>query len=305
MPVIGTDQAAWRAKIARIESLGYGAVSVSDHMIGGWSMDVVVAMTAAVMASTRLHVLSLVMANDYRHPAFIHRAIASLDVLSGGRVELGIGTGWWAAEYEALGLRLDPPAVRVARLEASLEIIDALFRPEPVDFEGDGYRIRGLVGRPGPVRSPRPPILVGGGSAAMLALAGRRADIAGVFPPRGADGRIAIADLQAAAMRRRVDVVRAAATAHGRAETDLRFQLSLLAWAITAADGSVREGASSVAPDGALDAARQGDLVGILTGTVDEACQRLEAWRAEYGFSEIHVGDAEAFAPIIARLAGR
>jgi len=98
MPVITPDVAAWRRKLERIEDLGYHGVSVSDHVIGGWSMDVLVALTAAAMATTRLHLRSVVLANDYRHPVLLHRAVASLDVLSGGRVELGMRTGWLPAE---------------------------------------------------------------------------------------------------------------------------------------------------------------------------------------------------------------
>lgn len=306
LPVIGPDMGAWRRRVERIEDLGYHAVSVSDHVIGGWSMDVLIAMTAAALATTRLRVRSLVVANDYRHPVLVHRAIASMDVLSGGRVELGIGTGWWAEEYAALGLTLDPPAVRVARLEESIDIIEGLFGGEPVDHDGTSYQVRGLVGRPAPIQQPRPPILIGGGSRGILELAARRADIIGVFPSRGPDAKIPTDALGPRANEQRMDIVRDAARAAGRDPDRLPVELSILASELAAPDGTRKRTVSSVVTEAVIDDARGGEMPGVLVGDVDEACARLLAWRARYGYSDVHVGsDPEIFAPIVARLAGR
>jgi probable F420-dependent oxidoreductase len=298
--------AEWASRVRRIEALGYGAGSISDHLIGGWSMDVFVSLAAAAMATTELRLLSLVLANDYRHPVLVHRAVAAIDVLSGGRAEIGIGTGWLAAEYEALGLPLDPPEVRVERLAESVELIQALFKPEPVTRDGAYYRIRGLVGAPTPVQRPHPPLLIGGGTRRILELAGRVADIAGIFPPRDAASRVTAAALSPDMTARRVSHVRAAANAAGRPSGAVRLQLSVLAYDLTGADGTHAVGRSSIVGEGLIEAARETDLPGVLVGTIDDASDRLEGWRERYGFSEIHVGsDVEAFAPIVERLAGR
>jgi probable F420-dependent oxidoreductase len=306
LPVIGPDVAGWRRQLERIEDLGYHAVSVSDHVIGGWSMDVLIAMTAAAMATTRLRIRSLVVANDYRHPVFVHRSIASMDVLSGGRIELGLGTGWWPAEYAALGLALDPPAVRVARLAEALDIIEGLFAGGPVDHEGAAYRMHGVEGRPQPVQRPRPPILVGGGSRGILELAARRADIVGVLPTRGADARVPVELLTPEANARRVAIVREAAAAAGRDPGGIPIQLSILASEVVGPDGTRRRTVSSLVPEAVVDTSRDRELPGVVAGDVDEACAMLREWRDRYGYSDVHVGaDAEAFGPVVERLAGR
>jgi probable F420-dependent oxidoreductase len=305
MPVITPDVRAWRRALERIEDLGYHGVSVSDHVVGGWSMDVLVAMTAAAMATSRLHVRSVVLANDYRHPVLVHRAVASLDVLSGGRVELGLGTGWLPAEYQALGLRLDPPSVRVSRLEEALDIIEGLFAGT-VDLEGQAYQVRGVEGLPRPVSVPRPPIMIAGGAPRVLRLAGRRADIAAVLPVRAADGRIAASELEPEAHDRRARLVREGAESAGRDARAIPVHVNLLGFDLAGADGRRHRGASSILAPGTTEAAAGRDVPMLVEGDADEVAGRLVAWRERYGFSDIAVGsDAEAFAGVVARLAGR
>ena len=132
MPSFDLPPARWRDEVRRIEDLGFGTVSVSEHLTGGWAMDPLAAMLAAADASDRLRVLSLVLLNDLRHPVVLHRAMASIDRLSDGRVEIGLGAGWRADDYLVLGRPFDPPPVRIERLTESLQIISALF--EPFDF---------------------------------------------------------------------------------------------------------------------------------------------------------------------------
>lgn len=305
MPGPGSDIGAWQDRVRDIEAMGYGAVAISDHLIGAWSMDPWVRMTAAVLATTRLRVMTLVLANDYRHPALVHRAIAELDRISGGRVELGLGTGWWADEYAAMGIQLDPPTLRVERLAEAIAVIKGLFGAGPVSVAGAHYQVRDMVGAPPPTQLPWPPILVGGGARPMLELAGREADIAGIFPPRGPGGLVPVTALEEERMAERVATIAAASRAEGRAPGLPRLQVSLLAWDLRSPRGR-SSGNSSVGSSELAAAAALRDLVGVLVGDVDEACGRLEAWRRVHGVSEIHVGsDALAFAPIVERLAGR
>jgi probable F420-dependent oxidoreductase len=302
MPVLGRDVGAWRDALARIEGLGYHAVSISDHVIGGWSMDALTALAAAAMVTTRLRLRTQVLANDYRHPVLVHRAAASIDVLSGGRLELGLGTGWWRAEYAALGLDLDAPAVRVARLAETLDLLDGLFAGGPVDHAGPAYRVRGVTGLPAPVQVPRPPILVGGGSPGILRLAARRADIVGILPTRGPEGTVPMDGLHPAAQAARTRLVREAAIAAGRDPARIPLQASVLGFVLDLPGGR-RQGASSILPPGALD--DPGALAGpfLVRGDEDAAAERIVAWRDAYGISDIHVGsDAVAFGGIVERL---
>jgi probable F420-dependent oxidoreductase len=306
LPVLAGDVRAWEARVRRIEDLGYGAASISDHVIDGWSMDPFVSIACAAMATTRLRLLSLVLANDYRHPVLVHRAIASLDVVSGGRVELGMGTGWLPAEYEALGLQLDAPRVRVDRLGEAVGIIKGLFGDSVVEAHGRHYSVGPLMGLPRPVQEPRPPLLIGGGSPSILALAGREADIAGIFPPRGPNGLIEPEALAPARTAQRTAMVLNAARDAGRPPGSVRLQLNLLAWDLQRPGEASATGQSKVASATLINEARRSDLPGVLVGSVAEACDRIEAWRGTYGFSEIHVGSAiDLFAPVVERLAGR
>lgn len=302
---MGPDHRAWVDRVKRYEDLGYGAGSISDHFISGWSMDVFVTLAAAALATTRLHLMTLVLCNDFRHPAVVARSIAALDVMSGGRAELGLGAGWMDREYASLGVTLDPVAVRVERLGEAIEVIRGLYAPEPLQFDGRHYRIEGLVGSPRPVQTPGPPIIVGGGSRRIMRLAGERADHVSILPPRTSGGVIDAGSMSWAATARRVADVEAGEHAVGRESGTVRRQLSLVAWDLTDGPGPSHAGWMTIADRTLLDAGRDGRLPGVLTGSTDVAVERLEAWREAFGFSEIHVGSAiDTFAPIVARLTG-
>src|SRR5438128_5074393 len=126
MPPLTLGQPAWRDAVRRIEDLGFATIAVSEHLTHGWMMDPMLVMLAAAQASQRLHVLSLVLANDFRHPVLLHKAAATIDVISSGRLELGLGAGWLVDDYTAAGIPLDPPAVRVGRLAESVQVLKGL-----------------------------------------------------------------------------------------------------------------------------------------------------------------------------------
>jgi probable F420-dependent oxidoreductase len=296
MPRLDRPAHAWRDDLRRIEDLGFATVAISDHVTHGWVMDPLVAMTAAAAATTRLRVLSLLLSNDYRHPAFVHKAAATLDVLSGGRVELGLGAGWMVDDYEATGLSYDPAAVRVDRLEESLEIVTSLFGPKPVTFVGKHYRIVDLDGLPKP--AARPPLLVGGGGRRVLELAGRLADIAGINPVQGR-GRDAVDDMSPDRITQKVAWVRGGAVAAGRDPDGVELQLSMLRVAVDGSDSA----SSLFSRDRDDNAAAQSPAV--LVGPVAACIDRLHEIRELYGISYFHLGgDVNAVAPVVAALAG-
>jgi probable F420-dependent oxidoreductase len=296
---------AWRAELRRIEDLGYSAVAISDHFTMGWVMEPVVAMAAAAEASRHLRVLSLVLGNDYRHPALLHKSMATLDVLSGGRVEIGLGAGWLTRDYEAANLPFDPAGVRVDRLAETVDVLKGLFATEPLNYSGKHYQINELDGLPKPVQAPHPPLLIGGGGRRMLELAGAAADIVGInttWRP-GAPIGSALLDLSAARVAEKVGIARTAARDAGRDPDALRYQTAILSLNVT--DGpAARPWVSSMAAD-VTDPAVLADSPVVLHGSVTSCVDTLLRRREEYGLDYIHIGgDPAAAAPIVARLAG-
>ncbi|MGI5215003.1 TIGR03621 family F420-dependent LLM class oxidoreductase [Plantactinospora sp. CA-290183] len=302
MPPLDRPVPRWRDEIRRIEDLGFSSVSVSDHLIGGWAMDPLVAMTVAAEATTRLRVLGLVLCNDFRHPALLHRALANLAVFSAGRVEIGLGAGWLRDDHDAVGLPFDPPGVRVDRLAESVEILLGLFGEKPVTFAGRHYQISGLDGVPRPAR--RPPLLVGGGSRRILELAGRRADIVGVNPRLAADvdPLAAVAELGPERLARKVGWARTAARAAGRDADALEFQSRMFDVRVTHRGVEHRSTSSHAR---LVDPATLASSPAVLHGSVDGCVERLLELRARYGVTYLHLGgNLDAAAPIVARLAG-
>ena len=173
-----TSGSAWRDKARLMESLGYQALYLPDHF--GDQLGPIAALMAAADATTTLRMGSLVFDNDYRHPAVLAKEVASLDLLSDGRFDLGLGAGWMASDYEQAGIPFDSPGVRIERMEEGLAIIKGLLAGGKFSFTGKHYRITSLEGTPSPVQKPHPPIVLGGGGRRMLRLAAREADIVNV-----------------------------------------------------------------------------------------------------------------------------
>jgi probable F420-dependent oxidoreductase len=305
MPRLDQPPGRWRDAVRRIEDLGFATVSISDHFTRGWVMEPVVAMTAAAAATERLRVLSLVLGNDYRHPVLVHKAMATLDVLSGGRVELGLGAGWMRSDYQAAGIPYEEPGARIDRLEESVAVLKGLFGPEPFTFAGDHYRIRELEGLPKPVQRPHPPLLIGGGGRRVLSVAGRHADIVSVNPSLR-DG-VVTAELEDATAERidqKVTWVREAAAAAGRRPDKVEFQLNLLICQVVTGSGQASRAVSSLAGE-AADPAVLEQSPAVLTGSVGQCVEALQERRERFGISYVNLGgDVEAVAPIVARLAG-
>jgi probable F420-dependent oxidoreductase len=307
MPLPAHPGPQWRDSLRRIEDLGFSSVSVSEHLTGGWVLEATVAMMAAAAATDRLRILSLVLANDYRHPVLLHKAAASIDLLSDGRLELGLGTGWLSSDYRGSGIPLDAPAVRIDRLEEALKVLKGLFSPHPLSFEGAHYRIHDLDGLPKPIQRPNPPILVGGGGRRILQLAAREADIVGVHCNlrRGEPGMDAAADLSAQRVAEKVRWVREEieTAVPGGKEPVLQFSIYLCRVNDTSRTGT--EVVSSFGRWLGADPLLLSDSPAVLVGSVQQCVEKLQEQRERYGFSYFKLGgDVKAVAPIVARLAG-
>ena len=155
--------------------MGYTALYLPDHF--GDQPGPIAALMAAADATTRLRIGSLVFDNDYRHPVVLAKEAATLDLLSDGRLDLGLGAGWLVSDYEQAGIPYDSAGIRIDRLAEAVTIVKGLFTGEEFSFSGKYYTINGLEGLPRPVQKPHPPILLGGGGRKMLTLAAREADI--------------------------------------------------------------------------------------------------------------------------------
>ena len=293
----GGSDLAERAR--RVEHLGYSMLVVPDHFRD--HLAPVPALVAAALATTRLRVGSLVFSNDFRHPAVLAKEAATIDVLSGGRFELGLGGGWLRAEYDQAGIPFDAPGTRVERLEEAVTIIKGLLAGERVTFAGRHYTIADLEGRPTPVQRPHPPIAIGGGGRRTLTLAAREASIVGLVPRARRDGSgLDLSDLSDAATREKLEWVRSAAGARfDSLEINALIQAVVVAdQRMTAADQLASR--FKVAREVVLE------TVYVAVGTIDEICETLRQRRERHGISYLTVfeRDMEAFAPVVARLAG-
>jgi len=291
---------AWLDTARRVERLGYDTVTMFDHPTHG--LGPLAMLAAAAVATERVRLGTFVLATDYRHPVLLAQEAATIDQLSGGRLELGLGAGWDRAEYTAIGIPFDPPGVRIGRLEHTVRLLKRLFAEEGVSADGahglPGVAELTLAARP--VQRPHPPLLIGGGGPRVLGVAAREADIVALAPRALADGTLDPANITAGASAAKVATVRAAA---GARFADLELNVYVYAVVVTAD----RAGAAArLAADFALPAA---DLLAsphALIGTEDEIVADLRARRDRYGIAYLTVGDdlADALAPIVARLAG-
>ncbi len=293
------DRAAWREQARTAEALGYDVLLVADHLTD--SLAPVPALMAAADATTTLRVGSFVLANDFRHPALVAREAATVDLLTDGRFELGLGAGHMRWEYDEVGIPFVPAGDRVGRLEESVQVVRALLDGEPVEFSGEHYEISGHRSYP-----PRPhvPLLIGGNGNRVLALAGRHADIVSFVGFHQVDGSadVALSHFRAAGLEDRLAVVRAAA---GDRFGDL--ELNVLVQSVTVTEdraGAADELSRRVAELSPEDAAESPFL---LLGTHDEIEQDLLDRRDRFGISYVVVfGPAmEALAPVVDRLRGR
>jgi len=243
-----------------------------------------------------------VLDNDYRHPLVLAKELATLDLVSEGRLEVGIGAGWLRTDYEQAGIAYDAPGTRVARLEESVRLLKQLWTGEPVNFSGEQYELSQAICLPKPHTSGGPPLLIGGGSRRVLRLAVEHADIIGVNP-RLASGAVdaeSIASTAPAAYAERIGWIKEAA---GDRFADLELQSLVFVAQIGRPKAVVAEEMSAFLgypPDEVAASST------VLIGTEEEVVETLLQRRQEMGFSYwvLHGGDVDAFAPVVARLAG-
>lgn len=293
------NREAWVELARKAEGNGFSSFFMPDHF--GDQLAPVPALMAIADATSTLRIGSLVLDNDYRHPLVLAKEAATLDLLSGGRLELGVGAGWMQSDYDQSGIAYDPPGVRIDRFEEGLAVIKGLLGPSPVTFKGTYYELTNAQNLPRPVQDPVP-ILIGGGGKRMLRLAGREADIVNVNfnlasgsvgPEVGVTGTADLVDEKIAWVREgaggRFDDIELSVTVFVTALTDDRESLA-----------AAMAGALGLTGEQALE------MPFALAGTVEQIVEDVQARRERWGLSYvIFAGDQiDAMAPVVERLAG-
>jgi probable F420-dependent oxidoreductase len=292
---------AWKELALRAEAEGYDVVSLPDHL--GDQFGPIAALAAVAAVTDSVHLSMFVLANDLRHPAVLAKEIATLDVISDGRVELGLGAGWNGAEFRAMGIPFDGPGRRIERLQEAVSLLKALFTGQKTNFEGRYYRVVDLEVRPRPVRPSGIPLVLGGGGRSMLALAAREADTVSVSTDnRSRTAAGALSDsIGWPVVSKQIDWVREVA---GPRFDELEINFRVLAVVVTddragAAERLSRQFGSS--PEVLLDSPF------VFVGSLQQIENQINRARHELGVSYYTISQrhADLVAPLVAAVAGR
>jgi len=295
-----TDPHRLGPEAKRAEELGYSGVALTDHLREQCGPLVGLAMMAAV--TSKVKVTAMVLANDFRHPAVLAKELATLDCMSGGRLEVGMGAGWLTTDYQEGGIRMDRPSIRIERLDEAISVLEACFADGSFSFQGNHYWITGLDAKPKPQQRPRPPLVVGGGGPQILSLAARRADIVGLNASLRAgvvDQRVGLT-ATAEATDEKLAIIRDAA---GPRFDDIEIQTLVQ---VAMIDSDRQTIISALAPGFGLTTEQGLATPHALVGTVDECCEQLKSWRERWGISYVTLpfGSVEAMAPVVERMTG-
>ena len=301
----------WRNTVRKVEDLGYSTLFLADHYLGPGpaqraartprqDLAPIAAMATAAASSETLRIGCRVFCIDYHVPAVLAKEAATLDLLSDGRLEMGIGAGWSEVEYTAMGLDFDRPGRRIAKLAEVVSFIKAHWQGDELACSGDFVEVRGYAGRPRPVQRPHPPIMIGGGGQRVLSLAGREADIVSMssvpFVARDADGL----DPRAVAQRR-IGIVQAAAGERYR-----RLDVESSPYFTQITDDS-EAALADVAKSTGIAADLLRDHPNVLIGSLETVVETLYSRRESLGVNYVTVPQSqiESFAPVVERLRGR
>jgi probable F420-dependent oxidoreductase len=292
------SRADWVSKVRQAEALGYDTLLVVDHLTT--SLGPLVALTVAAEVTERMRIGSFVFCNDFRHPAVLAKEIATLDLLSNGRFELGLGAGYLPTDYHKSGIALESAGVRISRFEESVQLLKKLFTEDVVNFSGEYYHVRDLAGQPKPVQQPSLPLYIGGGGKRVLSFAAREANIIGIAHKSSAKG-LDLADTTAEPTMQKVRWIQEAA---GDRFDQLELSVMIFRAAIT---DHRDQAARHIGARFGLSKEQTLDSLQLLIGTVDQVVEDLQMRRERFGTSYIVINEEqmEMFAPVVACLAGK
>lgn len=297
------DAASWRRLVERADAEGYDMVHMPQHR-GAKGFSPLVALAFVASYSSRLRLGTLVLDNESVHPAVIARDAATLDLLSGGRLELGLGAGWLDADHASIGQEFAPVGIRIERLSEAIDVMRACWQGDSANLEGAHFVLRDAPNDPKPVQAGGPPILVGGGGKRVLSLAAQKADIVSLVPnmSSGRVGRESAANATGAATAEKLAWVREAA---GDRMSELELHTNLTNVFVT--DDRIPTMEKLARGYGLDDSLAALDIPHVVIGTVSQCVEQLLERRDATGISHYTVFESnlDAFAPIIAELAGR
>ena len=278
------SHSAWVTTARKAEELGYSTLLMPDRTTGGL-LTPIPALAIAAEATSVLRLGSYVFANGYRHPVLLAREAATLDLLSDGRFELGVGAGVSPEEFQHMGLPFPNAGARVNQLEETIQLLKLLLTEETVNFSGKYYTVSDLKGGIKPVQSPHLPLLIAGAGERMLKLAAREADIIAIGTKISAQGR----DPSDPSLEQKIAWIKEAA-----GPRDLELSQAIYDLEITDSKS-------------ALPAQTGGWVVAKRPYSTEQAVELLLEQRERYGFSylQIQAAQMENFAPVAARLAGK
>jgi probable F420-dependent oxidoreductase len=291
-----------RARAA--EDLGVTTFVLPDHLVPQLAPIPYLATVAAL--TERLRIAAFVHNNDLRHPAVLAQDLATLDVLSGGRLDVAIGAGWNQPEYRAIGISFDPVRVRQARLAEAITVIKGCFREGAFSFAGEHYTITDHDGQPKPVQAPHPPFFIGGGGRTTLELAGREADIVGLAPRILSGQRGDPSSITWAATEEKLEWVRDAA---GDRFESLEFNVYPSQWPVVVTN-DLRGEARKVVDrfrDQTGQELTERDVIEsphIFIGSIDRFVEKFSELRERLGINSFLVGSLDELGPVVERLAG-
>jgi probable F420-dependent oxidoreductase len=288
--------------VREMERLGYSALMLSDHLVDQFAPISALGVAAAVTSTIRLG--TFVFNNDLRHPVVLAQELATLDRLSDGRLEIGIGAGWNKPEYESAGIPYDPGATRIDRLAEAITILKGLFADGPIEFEGGFYRVKGFEDLPRPVQRPHPPFFIGGGSPKLLRLAAQNAQIVGIAPRVRPDGSADVIGCTLAGSEKKIAVIRGAAGPRFD-QLEINTYPSFSAKVTDQARPAARDVADRIRRRYGVELSERDILESphVFIGSVDSLVEKFQMLRERLGINHIFVGeDYRDFAPIVDRL---
>ena len=293
----GRSAEHWRQVAQRAEALGYDSLLMPDHITD--QLAPMPALAAAAAATTTLRIGSFVFDNDYRNPVMLAKEATTLDLLSSGRLEFGIGAGWSRRDYQQLGIPYDPPKVRVDRMEEAVTLMKRLWTEDKVTHEGPHYRVREATVLPRPTQRPHPPLMIGASGPRMLRIAAREAQIVAFVPSLNRLGPETLRSMGTESVEKRIAMLR-------RTPRFSEIELNVIVF-----DAAVTDAARSVVD--ALTARLKSAATAIvespflLYGSRTSIVEDLLARRERLGISYFAIpGRAmRAFGPVVVALRGK
>ncbi|HYM50566.1 MAG TPA: TIGR03621 family F420-dependent LLM class oxidoreductase [Candidatus Limnocylindrales bacterium] len=304
----GIHASATRARfiddVREVERLGYTSLMLSDHLVDQFAPFSALGVAAA--ATTTLRLGTFVLNNDLRHPVVLAQELATLDRLSDGRLDIGIGAGWNVPEYVAAGIPFEPGTVRIDRLDEAVAVLKGVFGEGPIDFQGTYYRVKGFEDLPRPVQQPHPPFLIGGGSPKLLRFAAQQAQIVGLAPRVLPGGKADILGCTLAGSATKVAIIKEAAGDRFDG-LELNTYPSLSTAVTDAALPAARAVADRLRQRFGVELSERDVLESphVFIGSVDSLVEKFQSLREQLGVSHVFVGeDFRDLAPVVERLRG-